>query len=281
MQLSVCHYSYHRTWEKEGWGCQKLADETKAAGAVAIDFHVGFLGDLSAAKEEIESALAATGLKLSGLSLSNDFNSDDPAEFKKQVDAVKDGIHLAAAVNAPNSRIFGGHIEGGGDHAAREQGRQRILDGLGEVVRDAEKLGVTLALENHGGLPCLADDQVEVIKTINSPNLKATIDIGNYMQCGQEGHEAVAIAARHAAYIHLKDFKKKPGWQAGQPCFGKIDPCTVGQGDVDVAACVEELRKISYQGFMALEYEGPDDERRGVKESLDFMYTILRPEEVG
>jgi sugar phosphate isomerase/epimerase len=280
MKLSVCHYSYHRTWENEGWDCRKLTEESRAAGAVAIDYHVRYLGDLSVAKENIEGALAASGLSLSGLSLSNNFNSDDPDEFRKQVDAVKDGIQLAAAVKAPNSRIFGGHIEGGGNEAARQRGRQRILDGLGEVVRDAEKLGVTLALENHGGLPCRAEEQVEVIEAINSPNLKATIDIGNYMQCGQEGHDAVAIAAPYAAYIHVKDFKKKDGWQADKPCDGKIEPCTVGHGDVDVAACMEELRKIAYQGFIALEYEGPNDERRGVKESLDFMSTILRPEEL-
>ena len=281
MKLSVCHYSFHRTWAKEDWECGKLAEETRAAGAVAIDFHVRFLGDLSRAKEKIESALEATGLKLSGLSLSNNFHTDDPAEFREQVNAVKEGIELAAAVRAPASRIFGGHLPGGGDAAARQQGRQRILDGLGEVVADAEKCGVTLALENHGGLPCLAEEQVDVIEAINSPNLKATIDLGNYMQCGQEGHDGVAIAAGHAAYIHVKDFKKKAGWQAGQPCYGKIDACTVGQGDVDVTACVEELRKINYRGYIALEYEGPDDERRGVKQSLDFMYSILTPEEIG
>ena len=281
MKLSVCHYSYHRTWEQEGWNCMQLAEETKAAGAVAIDFHVRFLGDLSTAEGRISNALSSTGLTLSGLSLSNNFNTEDPAEHNAQVEAVKACIRLASAVGAPNSRIFGGHLEPGDDGTRLRAGRQRILDGLGEVVRDAEAHGVILALENHGGLPCRAEEQVEVIEAIGSPNLMATIDLGNYMQCGQEGHDGMAIAAPHAAYIHVKDFRKKDGWRADKPCFGEMEPCTVGRGDVDVAACVDVLRGIDYQGFIALEYEGPDDERKGVEESLDFMYTVLRPDEAG
>ena len=41
----------------------------------------------------------------------------------------------------------------------------------------------------QSGLPCSGEEQIEVIEKINSPFLKATIDVGNYMQCGQSGDE--------------------------------------------------------------------------------------------
>ena len=38
------------------------------------------------------------------------------------------------------------------------------------------------------------NEQVEVIEKINFPFLKATIDVGNYMQCGQAGDEGTRVA---------------------------------------------------------------------------------------
>ena len=49
---------------------------------------------------------------------------------------------------------------------------------------------------DHGGLPCTAQEQIDAIKAINSPSLRATIDVGNYMSGGEEGHVATAKLLR-------------------------------------------------------------------------------------
>ena len=97
----------------------------------------------------------------------------------------------------------------------------------------------------------------------------------------QANAKPMPINANQQAGRRAGGGRRKDGWRADKPCFGEMEPCTVGLGDVDVAACVDVLRGIDYQGFIALEYEGPDDERKGVEESLDFMYTVLRPDEAG
>jgi sugar phosphate isomerase/epimerase len=142
------------------------------------------------------------------------------------------------------------------------------------VVREAEKLGVVLALENHGGLPCTGEEQVKVIEAINSKSLRATIDVGNYMGCGQEGHVGTALAAHLAAYVHFKDNRKKPAVKPGLPW--SIESCTLGEGDVDHQACLAALTKAGYNGFVALEYEGTEDERTGVPKSVAFMKRVMR-----
>ena len=268
MKISICHYSFHRTWAAEEWNCLKLTQEVKAAGSEAVDFHVRLLGDLQTAPAEIRTALKATGLELSGLSLSNDFNQDDPEAFKQQIESVKEGIRVAAEIEAPVSRIFGGHVPDRNDQEALAKGFERILDGLGQVVQEAERLGIILALENHGGLPCSGREQADVIEKINSPNLKATIDVGNYMACGEEGHEGTLIASKHVAYVHFKDFTWGPDKQS-------INACTVGAGDVDHARCLKIIRDVGFDGYVALEYEGPDDERKGVAESIEYMRKLV------
>lgn len=273
MKKSVCHYSFHRTWKSENWTCEQFAEKVKELGAEGIDFHAGLLGDSKTAPAQIKAALDKTGLILSGLSLSNNFNQDDSAALKQQIDTTKEWIQVAAEVNAPVSRIFGGHISDRTDKTALDKGFTRILEALEEVVKEAEQFGIVLALENHGGLPCTGEEQVEVIKRINSKHLRATIDVGNYMSCGQEGHIGASIAAGVAAYVHFKDYKKKPAESSAMP-WG-IEACTVGEGDVDHRKCIEELKKAGYDGFIALEYEGPDDEKQGVPQSLDYMNKIM------
>ena len=274
MKISICHYSYHRCWTEEGWDCDRLAQEVREIGADAVDFHAGMLGSTEGAASKILSAVEKHGLELSGLSLSNNFNQEDPVALREQIDNVKNWLQVAAEVKAPVSRIFGGHIADRNNPADLAKGFDIMMPALQEVVDEAEKLGVILALENHGGLPCTGEEQVKVIETINSPNLKATIDVGNYMQACQEGHDGSAVAAHLAAYIHFKDFKKIAPLE-GSPLAWGIEACTVGEGDVEHLKCLQAINAVGYKGFIAIEYEGPDDEKIGVPESLAYTKQVI------
>jgi len=276
MKTAICHYSLHRRYAAEKWDVERLASEVKRLGVHAVDYHVRFLGDPKTASDGIRLALEKHGLALAGLSMSNDFNQADSAAFREQVEGVLRWLPVAAELHAPTSRIFGGHIpkEQRADDDAKRAGRQRILDALGEIVREAERLGVVLALENHGGLPCLAEEQVDIIETINSPCLRATVDVGNYMNGGQEAHEGTAIAAKYAEYVHVKDFAKIP--DDAMPWGWDIEKVTLGTGDVDLVACLRALRNVGYDGFVALEYEGKEPEETGVPKSVIAMKSAMQ-----
>jgi len=275
VRQAICHYSFHRRWKAENWTPDRLAAEVKALGVEGVDFHAGLLGASAQAAELIRGAVAKHGLVLSGLSLSNNFNQEQAEKFRAEVETVKEWMRVADELKAPVSRIFGGSLkrEQRQDPAARAAGQQRILEGLGEVAREAEKYGLVLALENHGGLPCTAEEQVDVLRRINSPGLKATIDVGNYMSCGQEGHVATRLAAKHCAYVHFKDMKKVA--DAASPWGWKAEACTLGDGDVDHRACLKALRDVGYTGFVALEYEGSEPEEVGVPRSVAFMKRVM------
>lgn len=279
MEIAVCHYSFRRTWIAENWGCMQLAQAVQSLGVKAVDFHTRLLPSTEKAAAQVTEAIDATGLILSSLSLGNDFNKDDPAEYRDQIKATVRWIRFAASVGAPLCRIFGGNLRERQNRRLREESLQRIIDALSEATGEAEKLGVVLAMENHGGLPCTAEEQVTVIQSVDSPYLRATVDVGNYLQCGQEGHVGTAIAAPYAAYVHFKDEKKVS--DASVPWGWKTEPCTVGRGDVEHKRCLEALAKAGYQGILALEYEGPDDEWKGVSESVAFMRGLLADFSVG
>jgi sugar phosphate isomerase/epimerase len=211
-------------------------------------------------------------LQLSALSFSNDFS--DPNRINEQVDLVVESIRFAAELGASVCRIFGGRLESPRDEEARSCAKERVLEALARVVPVAERSGVALALENHGHLPCSAEDQVEIIRSIDSRNLRATVDIGNYLQCGQEAHEGTAIAAPYASYVHLKDYRKRA--DGSLPWGWAVEACSLGQGDVDFRQCLEALRTANYDGYLAIEYEGAEDELSAVGKSFTYVEEQLR-----
>ena len=273
MKEAMCHYSFHRRYTEENWDLSRLAAEVKALGMPAVDFHVRYLGDPTDAKPRIEKALADNGLVLAGLSMSNDFGVDGETALREQVEAVKTWLRVAAEVQVPVSRIFGSNPKPADDEG-RKQVTGRVLRCLEEVVEEAEKVGVVLGLENHGGVPALAEEQVALITAINSPSLKATIDIGNYLHAGQEPEKGTKIAVKTVAYVHIKDYRKVP--DTSSPQGWTVEAASVGEGDVNVPACLKVLKEAGYDGFIGLEYEGLEDERTGVPKSVSYLRKCLK-----
>jgi len=272
MQTAICHYSFHRTCKEKNWTVDDVAAAVKRAGAEAVDFHVRLLPDAADVDRQILDAVAKHGLVLSGLSCSNHFGQKDEAASTEHVELVKGWLELAAKVEAPVSRIFGGAdlaFDKRDDPEEQAAARQRLLRDLEQVVPVAERLGVVLALENHGAFPALAEEQVSIIRSVDSPYLRATVDVGNYMQVGGVPHEEVAKAAPYAAYVHYKDFRKVP--DDSKPVGYRCQGVTLGEGVVDLKACYQALKKAGYDGFIALEYEGQEDETTGVPRSIEAM----------
>ena len=267
MKTSICQYSVHRVFEQEKWSIEQFVAYVKEQGVDGLDFHARYLPSPDVAAERIQSAMAGSGLALSGLSLSTNFNQEEPEKLRKQIDSAKEWLRVASAVKAPVSRVFGGGFRQRGDAEAYRAASDRVVSALKELVVCARENGVVLALENHGGLPCSGEEQAEIITAVNDPFLKATIDLGNYMQYPQASEAGTAAAVEHCAYVHFKDFRRLPD--------GKLQGTVIGEGDVDLKACLSVLKKAGYDGFLALEYEGEEDERTGIPKSFAYLSQAL------
>jgi sugar phosphate isomerase/epimerase len=278
MKVSVCQYSFHRTWAAEAWDAYQFAGEAQKAGADAVDFHVRLIGSIANATDTVRAALDKTGLALSGLSLSNNFGHDDSKLVSQEIEETLSWMHIAKEVGAPVSRVFGAPVPSGyavygrPDNAAAESRKKlkdRVAAALVVITREAERLELVLALENHHEFPATGEEQVEMIERVNSKFLRATVDVGNYMIADQAPEAGTARAAPYAAYVHVKDFVRVP--DASVASGWKVVPCAVGKGEVDHAACLGNLKNAGFAGYVAVEYEGLDDERVGVAQSVQFL----------
>lgn len=256
MKRAICHYSFHRRWQRERWDVERLAREVKALGVDGYDIHASYLKSPRDAVEQAGRAVRQTGLTLAALSLANDF-AEESADTN-----LNDWIAAARDCGAPLVRIFGSRKKNS------ERVRAAVESGIDRHLPMAESAGVVLAIENHGGYPATAQDQVALIRKFNSRFLRATVDIGNYLPAGQQPLDGVSIAAPVAAYVHVKDTRSR--------LFGlRRSACVLGRGDIDVRACLQMLKENRYEGILALEYEAAEAEETGVPACVKYFLDEL------
>lgn len=273
MQFALCHYSFHRRWQAEAWDPDRLCAETAALGVALVDLHTRLGEAWLDRPAEVAAALARHRVGLAGVSISNGFTQPDTAAFSREVERVRGLIRAAAKLGARTARIFGGHLppELRLDPRARSSGLRQVADGLNAVLPTAAEAGVTLALENHG---CLPGTSAEVLAMLGScPGLRATIDLGNFLAAGEEPVHGAGVLAPHGAYVHVKWVRKVA--DPASPWGWSIAAAGPGEGDVDLDACFAALRRFGFAGTIAIEYEGPADERTGVPAAVAAVRAAL------
>ncbi len=127
--------------------------------------------------EKLKAHAAKKKLAISGVPVGNNFCRRDEAKYKDEVKLVKDWTERAAKLGAQTVRIFAGTQEKGD---TLEEAQKRVVAALEECCPLAEKLGVMLALENHGGITDTPEHLLDLVKPVKSKALGVNIDTGNF-----------------------------------------------------------------------------------------------------
>jgi len=143
-----------------------------------------------------------------------------------------------------------------------------VVDRLRSFCTMAEKEGIVLLHENekriYGETPERCE---EIFEAIDTPFLRATFDIANFIQAGVRPYEdAFPRLKDKIEYMHIKDARLSDG---------QVVP--VGQGDGRVRDLLADLLEEGFDGFLCVEphlsdMSGPDAFRtavRALKEMLD------------
>ena len=133
---------------------------------------------------------------------------------------VKDWTERAAKVGATTVRIFAGSLQKG-DTLADAQ--KRVVAAMNECCAVAEKLGVYLALENHGGITDTPEHLLELVKPVKSQALGVNIDTGNFHT--PDPYADIAKIAPYGVVSQVKTEVYPGGKTAGSgPRQGGEDP---------------------------------------------------------
>lgn len=274
MKLGVSSYSFSRYVSEGRLDLFGVIKATAEIGFEGIEFS-GFGPDGSGVDpielaKKVKDACAEAGLTIMSWTIGADFLRND---VDAEIERLKGEVNIAAALGAPKMRHdatggFPGRANGLADYF---EALPIVAKGYAGVTEYAADKGVMTMIENHGFFFQDSDRVEALINKVGNPNFGALIDIGNFLCADEEPMQAVKRMAPHAFHVHAKDFHVKclgadpgDGWfrsRGGTPLRGAI----VGHGNVNIKRCIEILKEGGYDGFLSIEFEGMEDNRRALE----------------
>lgn len=215
--------------------------------------------------QRLKQRAFVNGMDLCGYSTHQGFVTPDKEKRRANVERTTRSIERAHELGIPTMRVNTGRwgttksfddlmankgIEPNLEGYTDDQGFEWVIDSYAEIVKKAERYGVTLGLENHWGLGRTAEGVIRVIDAIKSPWLQATLDTGNFLE---DRYPQMEELAPHAVLLQAKTYHGGGKWYTLEMDYGRV-------------AAI--LAKNNFRGYVSLEFEGREDFETAIPKSL-------------
>ena len=189
----------------------------------------------------------ATGM-YGGMSL----GADDESERRQAIDFTRKYLQIAAWMGVKTILVIPGStcVAWAPERPIVPYGTvwEKSTESLKELLPLAEKLGVTIALENVWTRFLFSPMEWKFfLEQFDSPNVGMYFDVGN---CAiyVKPQDYVEVLGDRIKAVHLKNFK-------GEDCGGGLHGFgeDLLEGDVDMKAVAQAFEKIDYQGTFTVE----------------------------
>lgn len=242
--------------------CLQLA---KDAGFDGIELNYDLENDLSpkhgtAEFHAIRRAADRIGIAISGvcsfLFWPYPMTSHDPQKRARSLELAGKMIEAAHDLGTENLLIVPGavHIPWRTDYepVANDVCDRRAREAIGKVLPQAEKLGVSLNIENifFNGYLMSPQEMVDFVDSFKSPRLRAHFDTGNIMLFQFPEHW-IKILGPRIQNVHLKEFSKKGTDHSLESFRPLLD------GTTNWPAVLAAFDEVGYRGYLTFEYFHP------------------------
>ncbi len=198
-----------------------------------------------------EGALASTKEKERQKTVENHYKWVDAAQFL--------GCH-SIRVNA--------HGEGSAEEVAKA-----AVDGLTKLSEYAEKKGVNVLVENHGGYTSNGAWLADVMKRVNRPNCGTLPDFGNF--CQTIGYGSINDENCKDPYDIYKGLKELMPYAKAVSAKSYDFDENGDQPKIDYLKMMQIVKDAGYTGFVGVEYEGSNKtEKEGIELTRDLLLKV-------
>jgi len=275
LRLGTSTYSYwHFTPEKVA--IESIIDSAAELGLMGVEIlHQQMESEDNAYLQGLKRHAFHAGLAIYNLSVHQDFVWADAEERQKHIDHTLHCIDLAHELGVPSIRVNAGgwRKQGSFDEliaatgwvdpwegCTDDDGFKWCTDALAACIPHAERRGVMLLLENHWGLTTTAAGMVRIIETVDSPWLRAILDMGNFIF----EDDMYAAMAEIAPYVWLAHAKTYPGGGSWYTL------------DLDYARIFRTLLDAGFKSYTSIEMEGQDPAETAMPESVAVLQEAWR-----
>ena len=280
MKVGLYSITFLGIWyEGQGLPLEEFIRRAKQYGYDGVEFdgkrpHANPLDMPTSRCRELRRIADGEGIEIFGVAANNDFSSPIPEHRECQISYVNDLIRVTSDLGAETLRVFfawNGVTKRGAQIAQYEIAQQIwqfthekftadetwgwCRDGLVECARHAADAGVTLALQNHDPVHEDHHDVLRMVREVDSPALKVSLDPWGLPD---KSPEYILQAARDVGPLQVVChyggvYERGPD--------GKV------KGESHFRPFVAAMKDIGYQGYMSYELCGPptEGEMRGIE----------------
>ena len=202
--------------------------------------------------QAISAAARQAGIVLTSLEIkpfSYLLTDADAAVRAAGVALVRRAMQVAATMAIPAVLVIPGYVGLPWDPGVKpiryDLAYGRTRQALQELAPDAERLGVSILVENIWNKFLLSPLEFRaLIDEIGSPHVGVLLDTGNLIAFGYP-EQWIRILGRRIKEVHLKDYRESVGGVSG--FVGLLE------GDVNWPEVIAALGEIGYDGFLTAE----------------------------
>ncbi|QDV14117.1 L-ribulose-5-phosphate 3-epimerase UlaE [Rosistilla oblonga] len=242
--------------------CMELA---KAAGFDGIELNYDLDSELSpksGTKEfhAIRRMADEIGIEISGvcsfLFWPFPLTSNDPAERTRGMELAGKMTQAAHDLGTENLLVVPGavHMPWRADHdpTPNDVCDRRAREAIGELLPQAEKLNVSLNMENifFNGFLMSPMEMADFVDSFSSEHVKVHFDTGNIMEYQFPEHW-IPILGKRIKNVHLKEFTKKGSDHSLEAFRPLLD------GTTNWPAVLAAFDQIGYDSYLTFEYFHP------------------------
>ena len=284
MKLGVSSYSFSKYISSEKCDYFKICDMAKEIGFDGIEFvdlnNFGMdVKDPLKLASEIKEYCNKIDLEIIAYTVGANFIDKDKEEEVMRLCKCVDIARKLGAKTLRHDICWS---------LPKEKGYQTYKDAVSEISPYIRKVsqyalenGIKTCSENHGMIFQDAERMVEMVKAVDCENYGLLCDIGNFMCVDADSLESVKTVCPYIFHVHVKDFLYKDKTDDKPVGFMKtrgenfIRGTVLGHGVVKVRECIEAIRKSGYDGYVSLEFEGPEDCISSIKNGYEFLKQII------
>lgn len=200
--------------------------------------------------QKVRREVESHGLQVSALAAHNDFVQLDPDAVALQVARMERVCGLARILHEDaDVRTEGGAPK---DAVPAERYLEAMYGCFARCVPFVERLGVGLAIDNHGLVTNDGDLLYALLQMVNHKLIGTNLDTMNYRWFGHDlatCDRFYKMMAPHTLHVHMKD-----GFDGRENYKG----AALGDGEIHLQYALDCLREAGYNGVYCAEYEGPE-----------------------
>ena len=236
--------------------------------------------DVISFAKKIKSEADRVGIVISNYAVSANFIWDTDEEFDAEIERIKKCVDIAEILGAKYFR----------HDAANKPGRYLTFDGALPVIVNgcreisdyAQEKGIKSMIENHGYF-CQGAERVErIFSAVSHPNFGILADMGNMLFADSDPAVSFGKIAPYVSYVHAKDFHVKlPEEMPGRGYIFTVSDgrllrgAIIGHGDVPVIQCLKALKRVGYDGYVSIEFEGMEEPLEAIEIGLENLKNYI------